>query len=274
MLKALQTVLCGSLLLGLSVTTSAQSPPQLSGVVRDTSGAVLPGVTVTVTGAALVVPRTVVTNEHGGYELDSLPAGRYVVTAALIGFEPKTREVDVDGGRGDARSDARGLLVLREGDGDRHEDGRCRYPVDTHCRDGASRAGRSSSWESRRSKASPAVVPTVTISQHTGAAQVTIRGIGTNSTVVGADPSSTVHLDGVYLGRPVMVFMDFLNVERVEVLRGPQGTLYGRNSVGGTINIVTDSRPTRSRRAFGSPPATTTSSAPKAPSAARSSRTR
>ena len=83
------------------------------------------------------------------------------------------------------------------------------------------------------------IVPSVTIAQFTGAAQVTIRGIGTNSTVVGADPSSTVHLDGVYLGRPVMVFADFLNVERVEVLRGPQGTLYGRNSVGGTINIVT-----------------------------------
>jgi iron complex outermembrane recepter protein len=81
------------------------------------------------------------------------------------------------------------------------------------------------------------VVPTVTISQHTGLAQVTIRGIGTNSTF--GDPSSTVHLDGVYLGRPAMVFADFLNVERVEVLRGPQGTLYGRNSVGGTINIVT-----------------------------------
>ena len=81
------------------------------------------------------------------------------------------------------------------------------------------------------------IVPGVTISQHTGLAQVTIRGIGTNSTF--GDPSSTVHLDGVYLGRPAMVFADFLNVERVEVLRGPQGTLYGRNSVGGTINIVT-----------------------------------
>ena len=82
-------------------------------------------------------------------------------------------------------------------------------------------------------------MPTVTISQHTGLALVTIRGIGTNSGAVRADPSSTIHLDGVYLGRPAMVFADFLNVERVEVLRGPQGTLYGRNSVGGTINIVT-----------------------------------
>ena len=70
-------------------------------------------------------------------------------------------------------------------------------------------------------------------------AQVTIRGIGTNSAVVGADPSSTIHLDGVYLARPAMAFVDLLDVERVEVLRGPQGTLYGRNSVGGTINIVT-----------------------------------
>ena len=68
---------------------------------------------------------------------------------------------------------------------------------------------------------------------------MTIRGIGSNSAVAGADPSSTIHLDGVYLGRPAMASMDFLNVERVEVLRGPQGTLYGRNSVGGTINIVT-----------------------------------
>ena len=82
-------------------------------------------------------------------------------------------------------------------------------------------------------------VPTLTVSQHTGLALITIRGIGTNSVILGADPSSTTHLDGVYLARPAMGFMDFLNVERVEVLRGPQGTLYGRNSVGGTINIVT-----------------------------------
>ena len=82
------------------------------------------------------------------------------------------------------------------------------------------------------------VVPNVTIAQQNGLAQVTIRGIGTNSTVVGADPSSAVYVDGVYLGRPAMVFADFLNIERVEVLRGPQGTLYGRNAVGGTINIV------------------------------------
>ena len=77
---------------------SAQPEGRLAGVVRDATGSVLPGVTLTVAGPALTAPRTVVTNEHGGYVLDSLPAGRYLVTAALNGFEPKTTEVDVESG--------------------------------------------------------------------------------------------------------------------------------------------------------------------------------
>lgn len=71
-----------------------------------------------------------------------------------------------------------------------------------------------------------------------GDAVVTIRGIGTQILSIGADPSSSVHTDGVYNSRPGTIFSEFLDVERVEVLRGPQGTLYGRNSVGGTINII------------------------------------
>jgi iron complex outermembrane receptor protein len=80
--------------------------------------------------------------------------------------------------------------------------------------------------------------PGVTFSQNTGLAQVTIRGIGTNAVLTGSDPSSAVYLDGVYLARPAMALADFLEVDRVEVLRGPQGTLYGRNSLGGAINLV------------------------------------
>lgn len=82
------------------------------------------------------------------------------------------------------------------------------------------------------------ITPNLAIAENTGLSEVYIRGIGSNNVFPGSDPSSTVHLDGVYLARPSSYFSNFLDVERVEVLRGPQGTLYGRNSVGGTINII------------------------------------
>lgn len=66
-----------------------------------------------------------------------------------------------------------------------------------------------------------------------------IRGIGTNQTFVGGDPSTTLQVDGVYIGRPSAASLDLMDVERIEVLRGPQGTLYGRNAVAGTVNVIT-----------------------------------
>ena len=82
------------------------------------------------------------------------------------------------------------------------------------------------------------VVPSLVVSQFSTYAQIYIRGVGSNNSFNGSDPSVAVHADGVYLARPFAQFSNFLDVERVEVLRGPQGTLYGRNSVGGTINII------------------------------------
>ena len=83
-----------------------------------------------------------------------------------------------------------------------------------------------------------ALVPSVTFSQNAGFGQLTIRGIGTNALYAGSDPSSAMYLDGVYLARPGMEFVQLLNLDRVEVLRGPQGTLYGRNAVGGAVNLI------------------------------------
>ncbi|PZQ94937.1 MAG: TonB-dependent receptor [Cereibacter sphaeroides] len=82
------------------------------------------------------------------------------------------------------------------------------------------------------------LTPNLQVTQNASFSQVYIRGIGSNNVFGGSDPSSTIHLDGVYLARPASYLSNFLDVERIEVLRGPQGTLYGRNSVGGTINIV------------------------------------
>ena len=81
-------------------------------------------------------------------------------------------------------------------------------------------------------------VPNVTFSQNTASAVIYIRGIGSNNLGPGSDPDVTMQLDGVYVARPAGQLADFLDVDRIEVLRGPQGTLYGRNAVGGTINVI------------------------------------
>jgi len=82
------------------------------------------------------------------------------------------------------------------------------------------------------------LTPGLNISQNTEFAHIYIRGVGSNNSFIGSDPSSTLYIDGVYIGRPMALFSDFLGVERVEVLRGPQGVLYGRNSTGGAINVI------------------------------------
>ena len=69
---------------------------------------------------------------------------------------------------------------------------------------------------------------------------IIIRGITTTVVNVFGDPSSAVNLDGVYLARPTSLHGLFYDIDRIEVLKGPQGTLYGRNATGGAVNIVTN----------------------------------
>jgi iron complex outermembrane receptor protein len=68
---------------------------------------------------------------------------------------------------------------------------------------------------------------------------ITIRGIGTISFSVAAEPSVSTVVDGVVLGRSGQAFVDLYNLERIEVLRGPQGTLFGKNASAGVVNITT-----------------------------------
>lgn len=65
-----------------------------------------------------------------------------------------------------------------------------------------------------------------------------IRGIGSDQLVAGFDPGVAYHVDGVYVGQPSSMPVDLWDMERVEVLRGPQGTLYGRNTTGGALNVI------------------------------------
>jgi iron complex outermembrane recepter protein len=72
-----------------------------------------------------------------------------------------------------------------------------------------------------------------------GGAIVSVRGVGSENLGVGGDPGVPLHIDGHYVQSSSHILRNMFDIERVEILKGPQGTLYGRNAVGGNINIIT-----------------------------------
>lgn len=78
----------------------------------------------------------------------------------------------------------------------------------------------------------------VPVSASNATAAIYIRGIGQNDYQLSADPGVGLYLDGVYISRGVGNVLDVLDVERIEILRGPQGTLFGRNTIGGAVSVV------------------------------------
>ncbi|AWV07084.1 TonB-dependent receptor [Marilutibacter maris] len=92
-----------------------------------------------------------------------------------------------------------------------------------------------------------AEVPNLTIYAARGSSSTVtayIRGIGQSDPLWGVDPGVGIYLDDVYIARPQGALLDVFDVQRVEVLRGPQGTLYGKNTIGGAIKYVSRGLPT------------------------------
>jgi len=88
------------------------------------------------------------------------------------------------------------------------------------------------------------IVPSVNFGSDFNQAKLFIRGVGANTSTTGNSTSVALYVDGAVVARAEAQLTSLFDLERVEVLRGPQGTLYGRNTTGGSVNLIT-AKPTR-----------------------------
>ena len=237
LIEAFATAACWSFALaGNAQAAGAQTPAELAGIVRDATGAAVPGVAVTLTGQTLAAPVAIKTDDQGRFAVRLAP-GLYRVRVDAAGVEPWEHDVELraNGATLDVPllrlSDQVTVTATRMGTADIQTTGGSITALDTKALDQATVEGI---------EHLTGLVPTLSASQTPGDTPLlTLRGIGSNSAIPGPEPNVTMQIDGVYLARGATMGLDFLDVERVEVLRGPQGTLFGRNAIGGTINIVT-----------------------------------
>jgi iron complex outermembrane receptor protein len=218
----------------LAHTAWAQQAGRLAGSIDDQTGAPLAGVAVTARGPAT---RDGQSDAAGRFEFGDLPAGEYELRATLTGFRSIKRVVGVQPGDTVSVSLTMAVAVLEQ----TMVTGTKGGADDVQSTPMAISAVPNTEFARlaiRTIDEAAARMPLVTFTQNGAFGQLSIRGIGTNAVYAGADPSSAMYLDGIYLARPAMALVDFLDLERVEVLRGPQGTLYGRNALGGALNLI------------------------------------
>lgn len=225
---------------GLSNSLYAQSATAtLSGTVKDSAGAVVPNANVVLTGAN-GTRRTATTRDDGAFTFGQISPGVYTVRVEASGFRAVVREnVEL--------TDSNSLLdfTLEVGTvsevvtvtAQRREENLQDVPISVRPFSNQEIEDRLFTGTVDVLEATPNINVTAA-NASPNRARIAIRGVGT--IINDADPSVGVYIDDVFVGSDGGFNLELVDTERVEVLRGPQGTLYGRNAVGGAVNFISN----------------------------------
>jgi len=213
----------------------------ITGVVRDSSGGAIPGATVRVINEATNVAVEAISDGQGAYRVAALLPGQYRIETSLDGFEAAISKVSLDTSQtlaiditmSPSRVTEAVVVTAR-----RIEEAAQEVPIPVSVISGNLIAD-AGAFNVNRLKEQ---IPTVQFySTNPRNSSVQIRGLGApfGLTNDGIEPGVGLYIDGAFYARPASASLDFLDVERVEVLRGPQGTLFGKNTTAGAINVTT-----------------------------------
>ena len=227
---------------GVALAQAGQTGTNIiGGVVRDASGATVPGATVQVVNEDTGKSATLVTAADGSYRTAPLVPGRYRLETSLDGFETDVHRVVLDAGQALAidisLTPARfteGVVVTAR----RIEEVAQDVPIPMSVVTGSAIADTGDYNVDHLKEQLPTVQFYSTNPRNSA---INIRGLGApfGLTNDGLEPGVGLYIDGVFYSRPASATLDFLDVDQVEVLRGPQGTLFGKNTTAGAINVTT-----------------------------------
>ena len=240
-------VIRAAAIVALAIVTAAPAGAQnegaLTGVVKDSNGGVLPGASIRIVNESGGASIEATSDGAGVFAVASLVAGFYRVEVALDGFETVSqrvaiaaRQVRADVTLSPSRLTESVVVTAR-----RVEEVAQAVPIPVSVIRGDLVADAGAFNVNRMKEMLPSVQFYSTNPRNS---TINIRGLGApfGLTNDGIEPGVGLYIDGVFFARPASATLDFLDVEQVEVLRGPQGTLFGKNTTAGAI-IVTTRKP-------------------------------
>lgn len=173
------------------------------------------------------------TAQEFGTDAPATAAGQELYQAIPLSSEADTEKTDVD--VRDARVSQSRLIEEIVVTAQKREENLQDVPISISAFSGESLDARGVTEPSGLGQ----ITPGLNFTSFAGYTFIYIRGVGTDAFIPSADPSVAIYIDGAYIPASQGVVTAFGGIERVEVLKGPQGTLFGRNTTGGAINVVT-----------------------------------